>query len=272
MLPAPLFERLLAGYGGVKYRVAAETRSRVVRRVSRHLGMAEDTAERRRVVRELHRNAERWCVSPSWNHGFDRYWRRYLPVETVGEEHLQEAVNRGKGVIFLSSHIGAWRALPWCLADRGFALDIAYPIQWPYNRTKGASALSFIRQAMKVLGSGGNVGIMGDGHQGKNHTFDFLGQKIPFATGFAQIAQRTSSPVLPLFLVRRQDGLLRLDMGPVIGADQFSGDRETVSVAMTARFVARMEEMVREYPCNAPAYLVGSRLMRGQKRGQRVEP
>jgi KDO2-lipid IV(A) lauroyltransferase len=262
-LPGPVFSDLLGAYGALKWRAAQPVPSPGLRHVVGKLRLEEDEAGRKRLVRDLYRNRERWSVAPSWKSGFVRYWRRVVPDEVVGEQYLEEARQQGRGIIFLSSHVGAWRALPWSFQDMGLSLDLSYPIQWPHRVKKGSSARSFIREAVRVLAEGGNVGIMGDGSQGRNRAFTLLGQEVLIATGFAQLARRTLAPVLPFFLIRDGNGRHRLVLQPPIHADHYQGDKREAAAAMTARYLSCLEEMILAYPCNAPAYLLGSRLTLG---------
>ncbi|HRX27731.1 MAG TPA: lipid A biosynthesis acyltransferase, partial [Aminivibrio sp.] len=44
-------------------------------------------------------------------------------VEFHGEEHLREALARGKGVLFLSAHLGNWEIGAAAVAERGYPMN-----------------------------------------------------------------------------------------------------------------------------------------------------
>ena len=44
-------------------------------------------------------------------------------VEFHGEEHLREALARGKGVLFLSGHVGNWEIGAAAVAERGYPMN-----------------------------------------------------------------------------------------------------------------------------------------------------
>ena len=175
---------------------------------------------------------------------------------------LDVARERGRGVIFLTSHLGAWEML--CFAHSALYEPLSFlvrPIDNPRidrmverlrtrfgNRPidKGAAA----RTALKLLRQGGTLGVLADlNTQEREGVFvPFFGHLACTTAGVATLALRTDATVIPVCAPwdeRRRKFVFR--GGPVIELVRTGDDRRDVEVN-TANFTAAIERHVRMFP------------------------
>ncbi len=179
-----------------------------------------------------------------------------------GFENFAEAERRGRGVLFLTAHFGAWELCPSAHALYGHPLKfVVRPIDNPYidrliNRYRMLSGnqiiekKSSLKEILTTLKNGGAIGILID----QNTTRD-AGVFVPFfgipactTTSLATIASRTGATILPGVLI--WDKALRkhrLRFEPPVELLE-SGDRQRDVIENTARCNRVLEELVRRHP------------------------
>ncbi len=141
-----------------------------------------------------------------------------------GLEHLDRAVERGRGVLLLGSHLHSvcmFLAIV-LLRRRGYDIRVAMPTRrdpWSATRLRryidslsrtpslreqlGAFYAQFnVRPIVSHLRSKRIVAQTGDGwHSAGFVDVDFLGRSLPFTTGVMSIARLTGCSIVPLFTV-----------------------------------------------------------------------
>lgn len=179
-----------------------------------------------------------------------------------GLENYHEAVRRGRGIIFMTAHFGAWELSSFAQSIYGYPLKfVVRPIDNPKvdalitrYRTLGGNVpiqrRSAGRDILKALRNNQAVGILFDQNTTSDEGVfvDFFG--IPAATtpAIATFALRTGAAVLPGFLI--WDEALhthRLRFDPPVELIN-TGDLAHDVVQNTARFNKILERYVREYP------------------------
>lgn len=176
-------------------------------------------------------------------------------IETTTRNILDEAVAENKGVLFLTGHVGNWEMIPaWMSrhgyrfvpvvkrqANRGadcFFLDLR-------SRTGTAPIYSHspISEMISQLRAGVILGLASDQNAGRHGEFlPFFGHPASTPRGAAVFHLRTGAPLVFGWCVRDPRGLYRLNferITPVEGATARS---------ITALFLGRLEEIVRQYP------------------------
>jgi KDO2-lipid IV(A) lauroyltransferase len=175
---------------------------------------------------------------------------------------LDFARERGRGVIFLTSHLGAWELL--CFAHSVFYEPISFlvrPVDNPLiermverlrtrfgNRPVDKKAAA--RTALRLLRQGGTLGVLADlNTQEREGVFvPFFGHLACTTAGVATLALRTDATVIPVCAPwdeRRKKFVFR--GGPVIELVR-TGDGERDIEINTARFTAAIERQVRMFP------------------------
>ena len=222
-------------------------------------GLSED--ERRTIVRGVFRNLGRLLVEFS-------HFPALTPenigslVEYEGFEHYLEARNRGRGVIFLTAHLGAWELSPLAHALYGHPLKfLTRPIDNPridelitrFRTSAGNQVIrrtDSAREIIRALRSNESVGFLIDQNTTRSEGVfvDFFGIPAATTTGVAAIALRTGAAVLPAFLrwePERRRHVLHFD--PPVDLVE-TGNRDRDVEANTERFNRILERFVRQVP------------------------
>jgi len=260
VLPRPLARAGGIGVGRVTYLLHGK-----LRRVGmRNLGMAfpeKSTRERRRILRgvftSLGRQLAEVCLFP-------RYSCENVSRVVIydGYENFQQAAQRGKGVLFLTGHLGGWELSAFAHALYGHPLHfVMRPLDNPYldrmvrdYRTMHGNIPILkddpVRELLRAMKEGATVGILMDTNmmppQGVFVNFFAIPACTP--SGLARIALRTNAAVVPGFTV--WDPALRkyrLRFDPALELVR-SGDNEADILANTQLFTDVIEDFVRQYP------------------------
>jgi KDO2-lipid IV(A) lauroyltransferase len=230
-----------------------------------NLGVAfpeKSEAERERILRAAFRQWG-WLVAE-----FARFPRHTAAsIEEVivydGLENYQQAAARGKGVLYLTAHVGAWELSSFAHSLHGCPLAyVNRPLDNPWvdrlvNRYRclGGNRAIDRRQAARAileeLARGGAVGILMDQNvvEGDANVFaDFFGLPASTTAGLARIALRTEAAVVPVFVLWDEEkGKYRLRFEPALALAR-TGDAERDVLENTARFNRVIEDVVRRYP------------------------
>lgn len=188
--------------------------------------------------------------------------RNLIEYDEVGLSHLRRAEAEGRGIIFLTGHIGAWEVLSFGWSALEYPISfLVRPLDNPLIeemieqvRTRfGNRAInkkSAARQALRVLRDGGTLGILSD-----LNTHEFEGVFVPFfgklactTAGIATLALKTDAVVIPTCAVWDASKRRYFFHGdPPVELVRTGDHRKDVEVN-TGRFAAAVERMVRLYP------------------------
>ena len=183
-------------------------------------------------------------------------------VFSDGLENYQAAVVRGRGVIFLTAHLGAWELGAFAHALNGYPLQVIYrPLDNPrldrlVNRYRTLSGNQLIdkrdaaRGILAALAKNETVGILADQNtMPEEGVFVlFFGMPACMTAGIARIALHTGASVVPALCVwdsgRRR---FRIIFDPPL---QFasSGDLQADIQVASQQMAGIIERYVRRYP------------------------
>ena len=177
-----------------------------------------------------------------------------------GWEHWEAANALGKGVIFVTGHLGNWelggayvaaRGVPFAAVTRG----MANPLVDAYvRRTRGEIGMEVIHDADAVRGTpralreGRTIAMVSDHDAlGLASTFvPFFGRPAKTPRGPAVFALRLGVPLVFVVSVRMPSGryALLLEAIPIVN----TGDREADIDAIVLAYTQRLERYVRRFP------------------------
>jgi KDO2-lipid IV(A) lauroyltransferase len=203
------------------------------------------------VFRSIARLLVTFARFPRMNGGNVKEWIRY-----EGYQHFDDALRRGRGVLFATAHLGNWELSAFAHA---LLSQPMYVIVRPLDNRRidmlvtSHRALSgnvildkrdSVRPILKALRENRAVGVLVDQNASlEEGTFvNFFGVSACAFTGFARIAARSGAAVIPGFALwsdSERRYVLRFD--PAI---EMTGDEK----ADTARIQQRLEQIIREYP------------------------
>jgi Kdo2-lipid IVA lauroyltransferase/acyltransferase len=220
-----------------------------------------DAARRKAVLRGMVRNLG-WMAAEFAR--FPRYTAENI-AETVildEHEHFLEGHQRGKGVLYLTGHIGAWELSSFAHALYGFPLHyMARPLDNArvdalVNRYRGLSGNRPIfknesaRAVFKTLRESGTVGILADQNTlpEEGVFVDLFGKAACTTTGIARLALHTDAAVVPGYAVWDESiRKYRLHFDAPLELVR-TGDAERDVFVNTQRFAKTIEEIIRNYP------------------------
>jgi Kdo2-lipid IVA lauroyltransferase/acyltransferase len=171
-------------------------------------------AQRRAVIREMARNLGWMAVEFA---RLPKYTAKNIPNTVVldGHENFLAGHSLGKGVLYLTGHIGAWELSSYAHALYGFPLHYMArpldnkPLDAMVNSYRGLSGNKPIykneaaRQMLRILKQAGTVGVLADQNTmpGEGVFVDFFGVPACTTTGIARVALHTDAAVVPGYAV-----------------------------------------------------------------------
>lgn len=177
-----------------------------------------------------------------------------------GEEHLDLALERGKGAILVSAHYGNWELFAAALACYGYPFSVVvYPQHNRYvdrmlndlRRAKGIEVIykkNAAREVLQALRRNRFVTMLADQDAGPDGLFvDFMGRKASVTKGPAVFAIKTGAPIITGAIVRQDGGRHQGYVDRPLYADQGS-DKDTEIVRLTKDFTAQLEGYVTKNP------------------------
>ena len=218
-------------------------------------------AERRRIVRAVFTSLGRLLGEVC---RFPRYTRENVSQAAVydGLENFLEAERRGKGVLFLTAHLGGWEVGSFAHSLYGHRLHIVVrPLDNPYldalvrrYRTLHGNTTfdkqDFARGLLGAMKAGETVGVLMDTNMTppQGVFVDFFGHLACTASGVARVALRTDAAVVPAFTIWDAElGKYRIRFDRALELVR-TGDEANDVVANTAMFTKAIEGYVRRYP------------------------
>ena len=259
-LPRPVARSAGIGLGYLVYLVHPRLRKVGMRNLE--IALPElPKAQRRKIIRKvfagLGRQLAEFCRFP-------KYTLKNISEVIIydGIENFEAARARGKGVLFLTSHLGGWEISSFMHSLHGHAMHIvARSLDNPYvdrlvtkYRTLHGNQIfdkdDYARGLLGALRNGETVGILMDTNMTPPQGIfaDFFGTPACTASGLARVALKTDAAVLPGFAIWDWNlRKYRLHMAPALELIR-SGDNEADIAANTALFNRVIESFVRKYP------------------------
>ena len=195
---------------------------------------------------------------------FPKYARENVSEVVVydGFENFERALARGKGVLFLTAHLGGWELSAFAHSLYGHPLHVVMrPLDNVYldrltrrYRTMHGNQMidkdDNVRGLLSAMKAGETVGILMDTNMTppQGVFVDFFGIPACTASGMARIAMRTDAAVVPGFTIwdpELQKYRLRFDLALDLVR---TGNDDADIIANTARFTKVIEDYVRRYP------------------------
>ncbi len=262
LLPLRPALALGAAVGRLAYRLAGETR----RLALTHLALAfpeKTPAERERIAQDMFVHLGRSTTELASIRWFDGRLDRYVELSPPGL--LRDVMARGRGMVFVTGHVGSWELLARRIARAGvpnaviaksrgdrrlnemaerFRAQGGVTTLWRENPDTG-------RAIIKTFRSGKALGILIDQDTRVQGVFvPFFGRLAYTPRAAADFALRFGAPVVVGTIHRKGPGAAdghRLELVEI----PFSSDppdRETEAIRLTAACTAALEAAIRRHP------------------------
>jgi Kdo2-lipid IVA lauroyltransferase/acyltransferase len=260
LLPRPLARAFGALIGSIAWHLLSR-----LRRVGlRNLELAfpdRPPAERQRILRTLYRllgwQIAEFCLMPRATRQTAEQIFRY-----EGLDDYLAARAKGRGVLVLTGHLGAWELSSFYHSLMGYPMGMVIrrldnPLVDAFvNRIRclhGNRVLhkdDFARGLLQAMHHGETVGILMDTNMTppQGVFVPFFGVEACTASGLARVAAHSDAAVLPGFMLwEPRERRYVLHFGPELELVR-TGDPQSDTIANTALFTATIESWVRCYP------------------------
>lgn len=259
-LPRGVARAVGSAIGGLAYGVLGRLRSVGLRNLA--LALPEKVAaERERILRTEYRNLgwllAEFCLMQGYTAERASRFIRY-----EGLDNYLRARERGKGVLVLTGHLGAWELSSFYHSLMGYPMGMVIrrldnPLVDRFvNHVRclhGNRVIhkdDFARGLIASMRAGETVGILMDTNMTppQGVFVPFFGVQACTASGMARVAAKTGAAVVPGFLLweeSEQKYVLRFgEEMPVVT----TGEAELDALVNTEAFTTKIEEYVRQYP------------------------
>ena len=222
---------------------------------------ATEPAERRRLAKDVSRHFGRVSLDALRIHRLEPDELLH-EVDVVGFDHAAAAASRGRGIIYLSAHLGLWEVagLAGGLVRPETILAVNRPLDNPLleaevTRFRGRfgnvplGKRNILRAILRHLADRGAVGFLIDQRVNPD-----VGVEVPFFDQptwthpiLARVARKTRAPVVPVCALWEGPGRYSMRLFEPIFPDELA-EEELSDVSLTARFSAVTERMIRQRP------------------------
>lgn len=182
-----------------------------------------------------------------------------------GWENVEKARALGKGMFFLSLHLGNGDLASNSIVMKGQPLHLitkSFKTQW-FNdlwfSIRGAKGVKYIDahgpsnafEILKALKKNSGVVFVLDQFMGKPYGIatTFFGKRTGTAYGLALFVTKTQAPVLPIYTFEGNDGKLHVVFEEAMDTMKYvTPDKDQTILNMTQAFNDKLEEIVRKHP------------------------
>ncbi len=188
-----------------------------------------------------------------------------LAVTTVNNEHrLQDTLKLGHGAIMITAHLGNFPLMFEALVQKGYKVNViirpmrdpefgkfmhAECKKWNINMIELSPPKEFLRNSVGALRRNELLFIMLDEvvEEGQGVKVNFFDHMVERAAGPSLFHERVGSPILPAFIVKKDDGKFEITIEDVLKIDENLPDelREAKCVSELTKII---EGYVRRYP------------------------
>jgi KDO2-lipid IV(A) lauroyltransferase len=170
-------------------------------------------------------------------------------VQVDGDQHVREALARGKGVIITSCHIGNWELGAVVLAHLGHQVHAVAGVQlgrWLAPAVRDAKSELAVhtirpedgyRKLWRALLRNDLLALMVDGDIfGQGVELPFFDRKVHWPAGPGVLSKRTGAPVVSGYCQRLAGGRFRVVLEPMLDPELFdSADALNLAIAATTQ-------------------------------------
>ena len=184
--------------------------------------------------------------------------QRFISVE--GTEHIEKALQGGKGALIFSAHLGNWEMATALVSQIGKVNVIARPLDnrrledelLQIRKKLGATVIhkqQAARPILRALNDNEMVAILIDQNTVRNQAVfvDFFGKRAATTPSLAAFFLKTESPLIPVFCYPIQRGKYQLKILPPV-KPLITGDEEQDVLKITQLCTKIIQNQIQENP------------------------
>ncbi len=249
--------------GRLVYHLAGKNRERAFENLARVFGAEKSREQRVEMVKTLFENFVR--------SGFELIPYGHLSLEgkrsyvrIVGKERLDQALESGRGVIALSAHLGNFMIMMDRLAAERYPVDLIVKRarnkgigdrlerlreELGYRSIYVTPRVRSVKASLASLKSNHVLVLHGDQRQRQGGIdVTFFGMPAKAAAGPIALSRFTGAPVLPMFMVRNEDGLTHTLMIEKPLSMRIVGSKEEDIRTHVQKYTDVIQSYVQRYP------------------------
>jgi KDO2-lipid IV(A) lauroyltransferase len=259
IIPRTIWLAICGAIGSLAYYFARETRALTLR----HLGMAfpdKPFPQIRRLAKNTFKMLGKNGGDILRSSKVESLAQLEKFLVTEGLENYEAAHSKGKGVIFLTCHLGAFDLQITNMAMRGLDPNIiGTPLKdkrlndllWNYRNLHGAIPIARGKETfrmIKVLKSGGSVALLIDQDTKVKTIFvEFFGMRAATPVGATILALKTGAAIVPTYIYLGDDNLQHMHILPEIPMT-ITGNEDHDIHFYTQVLTNFIEEKIRQHP------------------------
>jgi Kdo2-lipid IVA lauroyltransferase/acyltransferase len=173
---------------------------------------------------------------------------------------LRRLLDRGKGVVTVSAHLGNWEIGAAVLRALSYPVNaITLPhtsiiVSNFFNGIRKSLSIGVIptgiavRRCFKLLKNNEMVSFLGDvDFSGSGVKTKFMGRDAVIPKGPAVISLKTQAPIFLVFLIREKDNNFRLIIEEPIFPSDYQNNPQSVKT-LTKEYTDKIEKQIKEHP------------------------
>lgn len=181
-----------------------------------------------------------------------------------GKEYLDQALEKGKGVVAVTAHFGNFPLMQLALAQYGYKVNVIMrkardkKIAERVCKTMASvgvksiysiPARACVQNSLQVLRDNEILFVLLDQNFGSSSGVfvDFFGRKAATGTGPIVFADRAKSPILPIFNIRENGDRYKIIIEPPLELEARDSKDEMLFVNVS-RITNIIEQYIRKYP------------------------
>ncbi|MCD6353746.1 MAG: hypothetical protein J7M06_06000 [Proteobacteria bacterium] len=265
IVPELLLPKLGNGLGILAYHILGPRRKTALKNMRMVFGSTTSEKEKHALIKANFKSISRdmlefayYSVPPRLQSFLERN------ISVRGQEHLDRALKKGKGVILLSAHIGNFPIIGAKMAARGYSFwliakdpDNIYLVdlfrQWKDILKIGAIPYKprrvCVNESLKLLRNNNIIFLQIDQnpHKRSGTDVEFFGYQIPTYSGPIVMALRTGAAIVPMFIHREENNTETITILPELSLKR-SNDKDQDIVDNLRSINAICEGWIRKYP------------------------
>jgi KDO2-lipid IV(A) lauroyltransferase len=260
LFPRNVSMRLGAGLGALAFRLIREEILKTINNLTVAYGATKTAAEISAMAKEVWVNLGKSGVEFAIKMGQEDPDVFFKDLEVRGNEYMQEAYQKGKGILALISHMGCWEGtamgipmlgVPAYAIGKRLGNEKLNDLLFESRGKKGVPTLargSSYKKILRTLKENNVIGILIDQDTDVRGVFvDFYGRPAYTPIGAAMLAMDSGAPVLPMFYLKKDDDTYEFIIEKEIPLIM-TGNRRYDMQENTRRFHAVIEKYIKKYP------------------------
>jgi len=260
IMPTRLADIIAVLLGKLSYKILTSRRRTASDNLHRAFGDSKTEVEYESIIKNVFINISRTTVEFARQPIFSKERILKMIPEATGQEHIDKALEDGKGLILVTAHVGNWELMGGWVSAAGYPTDFLVGKQHnPYvdklfDNFRGSFGVGRFpvgvaaRHVLKSLKLNRVVAMVSDQHSATGGVvINFFNRPASTPGGPALFSIKTGSPIVLGVLIREGYNRHRAVVSPPIYPPA-GGDNEQDAVTITQQYTSMLEAIVRNYP------------------------